>query len=193
MTKNILVSALVAIAISATGLILVPKPVAPAPIIVTPYPTPTPNQDLGGVVNTSRQYFLGGAVFGAPVTQGGAVETVTSGSYHYTATQVCTDSIIRRNMSNFVLVSSISQDTLPAASALITKCLPNKGDSTALYFENISNNEKFALNAGSGIDVILASGSSATFNSAPAKQRAMVRFTNIDGASVSASIIKLGK
>lgn len=136
----------------------------------------------------------------AQVVRTGSVTSVASGSVHYTAAQFCNSSVIRHNV-HFVagqgaIVSSASNDVMPTAASLIADCVPTAGDMQQFVLQNTSDDalERITLVPNTGIDLFLASGSAATEGSKKTldrKDTMLLRFWNVDGASVSFSLIKV--
>ena len=194
-SKTVFVSAIVALAISLVVFFVAPKQAV----------------QFGGDISNALKTFNQGINVGTGnnftvdsngrTTNGGSVVTIASASLHYTASQICSNSVINRtltgNVAGFVgTPASVSNDTLPTAASIISGCLTNSGQYTDVYFRNLSRDagEKITFVTNTGIDILVASGSKSTLQSnGNQKQRALVRFTNVDGASVSAQFIQFGK
>ena len=161
---------------------------------VSPNPTPS---SLGGTVENIRHFFSGGLNVSS---FGGDTESIASGSVTFTAAQVCNNSVIIQTGIQNTAVASAQTNTLPSASSLIAKCLPNKGDSRTVRFENNSligfGRFVYTFQLGSGIDVFVASTSGGPITTASNRksrpeEALLVRFTNMNGSSVSADFLKM--
>jgi hypothetical protein len=129
------------------------------------------------------------------LVQSGGVKTVASGSTTYTAADMCDNTLVRHSISN--APASAQNFKLPTAAALIADCLPTAGDFKNIMVENNSESSTEILTfvKGTGIDLGVASGSSAGPGTQKAKldkdQRAIVQLTNLNGSSVSFDFTKI--
>ncbi len=137
---------------------------------------------------------IGDSRIGTLVEAGGVV-SVASGSTHYTAAQLCDNTLVRHNITG-AIAASASNFIAPTAAALIADCITTAGDTKRFTVENTSNNsgEVLTFVANTGIDLGVASTSLTTLPLQKVKlnsgDRALVQFTNLNGSSVSFDVIK---
>ena len=167
------------------------------------------SDNLSGTFSNVRELFVAGLSVGAvieslvPATDNvivdnvivtGDVVSITSGSWHYTAAQVCNSTLVRHEITAGAPASG-QNITLPTAAALIADCLPDPGNMKFITFENAGPeaDEVLTFVAGSGIDLGKASTSLGGPGAAKilGSQRALVQLMNIDDASVSFDLLKI--
>lgn len=145
--------------------------------------------DSSGAITTTGLFTVSaGTDLRGQLIQTGTVASIASGSTHYTAAQFCDNAVVRQNISGAPSSSQLA--TWPTAAALVADCIPTAGDSRTFVFQNTSNDalERITMTANTGIDFFVASGSAKTLDR---KDTMVVRFWNVNGASVSASFIKV--
>lgn len=158
----------------------------------------------GGVVENFPSHFSNGLYAGptdqfsvdstgetrGKIIKTGDVTTISSGSIHYTAAQLCDASLIKHVVTGVGLTASNSVDVFPTAASLIADCLPTAGDTKRFMLLSYGNDaaEKITPTANTGLDFFLASGSASTINR---KDAFLIEMTNIDGASISVSFEKV--
>lgn len=185
MVKQITASSLVALVVAVAVSFFAPT------LIVQ-----TPSDDLGNTVDSRRHYLDGGANI---LAMGGKVTTFASGSVTFSARNICENSVILQT-GNTDAIASAQTNKLPSASSLVNLCLKEKGDTRTLRFENNSvqgsGRFTYGFQLGSGVDVFVASGSAVIAGAGDGvklrpEAAAIVRFTNINGSSVSVDFIEL--
>ena len=118
--------------------------------------------------------------------------TLASSSTHLTAANVCDNNIINQDVA---VTPSTSLLTFPTAASIISSCLTQTGDYRTVLFKNTSNetDEFVTLTANTGDDFSYASTSATAADTTAnlhAEGSALVRFTNLNEASVSVDIIQ---
>ena len=155
--------------------------------VSTPTSTPSETDEFGAVVNITRHNFPQGISVSAI---GGNVMTISSGSVTFTAANICDNVLVTH--TNPGGLASAQTNKLPTASSIITRCLQNKGDSRTIRFENLSEipgqgKTTFTFQTNTGLDIFVASSSGTVVS--PKKlspgEAAIVRFTNLNGSSLS--------
>jgi len=133
---------------------------------------------LGGLVHNTQERF---SSIVADNLSGGLL-TVASGSRHFTAPEICENSVITLDGDSY---ASEQAQVLPSAANLIKGCLPNKGDYRDVFWLNLSVDENPTIAAGTTIDVLIASGSAGTTVEIPTNKGVWTRFIRLEGSSVS--------
>lgn len=157
----------------------------------------TPETDeFGAVVNIDRHRFPQGITFSAV---GGGLLTVASGSKTFSASDIC-DNILVNHTGATSAIASAQTNKLPTGSSLIAKCLPQKGDSRTIRYENNatagSGRFIFTFTTNTGLDLFVASGSGVVGGKGDGPRfipegTARVTFTNINGSSVSVDFLEM--
>lgn len=167
MSKNIIVSTIVAVVVSALAFAL--------------FGGSQPAPQLGGGVKIVRENFAGGIQFSA--LNAGGLMTVASGSRHFSAAEICNSNVITLNGDGY---ASAQAQVLPTAANLIKTCLPSKGDYRDVYWYNLSIDENPTISVtGDSIDAMISSASAGTTLELPANRGILTRFTNVETGSIS--------